>query len=148
MQLTYEKLDPSLPDLAYAHDGDAGFDLHARLYADHFPLDGIDIGPNETRLIGTGIRMDIPKGYEIQIRPRSSLSRAGVFVQFGTVDSGYRGEIMVVITNNCNYRSYEVSYGDRIAQAVLAPIYRANLCRGDVDTNTDRGTDGFGSTGK
>ena len=137
--LTVERLDPSLPMPKYAKDGDSGLDLQS--------TEDILIAPHQCEKIGTGIRCEIPSGYEIQIRPRSSMSILGLPAQFGTVDEGYRGEIKVVIANLTS-GSKRIRKGDRIAQAVLAPATRANIVEGVVSTDTERGADAFGSTGR
>lgn len=141
MKLTYEKLDPTLPDLKYAHEGDAGFDLCVSL-PEYQPL-----YKGQVEVIPTGYRFNIPDGYELQIRPRSSQTKRGVIAQFGTVDSGYRGELKVSLLNVDDVTAIVLPQ-ERIAQAVLAPVTRADLQQGVVDTNTERGTDGFGSTGR
>lgn len=143
MNLTYEKLDPSLPDLAYARDGDAGFDLYASPKGTPVML----VFGEEVRTVPTGYRFHIPEGYELQIRPRSGLTSKGILAQFGTVDSGYRGEVMVNLMSINEYE-YDIKQGDRIAQAVLAPVTRAVLQQGTVSTDTERGELGFGSTGR
>lgn len=146
MKLTYEKLDPSLPDLEYAKEGDAGFDLCASLRN----IDSEDAQvwlENETIQIPSGYRFNIPDEYELQIRPRSGLASEGIFAQFGTVDSGYRGEVKINLTSLLQ-KVVKIRHGDRIAQAVLAPVTRAELQQGVVDTDTERGEDGFGSTGR
>lgn len=148
MNLTIERLDTSLPLPTYAHEGDSGMDLYARPYADHYALDYIEIEPMGTVSIGVGIRLGIPDGYEIQIRPRSGMTREGIITHFGTVDSGYRGEVMVNITNTNTYGMYRIYRKARIAQAILAPVTRAHIVEGVVENDTERGSNGFGSTGK
>jgi dUTP pyrophosphatase len=138
--LTIERLDPSLPMPKYAKEGDSGFDLH-------MSLRGSDllVHHQDTVKIPTGVRCCIPDGYELQIRPRSSMNHKGLIANFGTVDAGYRGELQVSITNVGN-STMKLRHGDRIAQAVLAPVTRANIVEGVVSTDTERGTVGFGST--
>jgi len=139
--LIIERLDPSLPMPKYAKEGDAGFDLYA--------AESIPDMARIPYVMSTGIRVHIPKGYELQIRSRSSLASNGVFVvnSPGTIDEGYRGEIKVILGQTGD-RGVFINKGDRIAQAVLAPVTRANIVEGVVSTDTERGEAGFGSTGR
>lgn len=120
---------------------DSGFDLSA---------DGdILIPSGEWRFVGTGIALELPNDIECQVRPRSGLAaKFGVTVlnSPGTVDSGYRGEIMVILINH-GAKPFQVTQGMRIAQLVFAPIVRPNLLIASQLSETDRGKDGFGSTG-
>lgn len=142
-RLVIERIDPSLPMPTYAHGGDAGFDLYAALKS----VKCVDLQSHDTMKIPTGIRMVIPEGYEVQIRPRSSKASEGLVAQFGTVDCGYRGQLFINLTNNTESVKV-VWYGDRIAQAVLTPVTRANIVEGNVENDTERGEGGFGSTGR
>ena len=139
MNLTVERVDPGIPLPFYAREGDSGFDLRAG----HPCV----ISPHKTEAIATGLRFSIPEGYEVQIRPRSSMSVLGLPAQFGTVDNGYRGEVKVILAN-LNEGTRRIEEGDRIAQAVLAPVTQANIVEGVVSTDTERGEGGFGSTGR
>lgn len=122
----------------YAHFGDAGADL--------FASESVQILPNETKIIPTGLKVEIPDGYEMQIRPRSGMSvKTNTKVVFGTVDSGYRGEIGIMLTNY-GQEVYNISAGDKIAQAVIAPTYHGNFLVVDSLSETERGEGGFGST--
>jgi dUTP pyrophosphatase len=171
----------------YAHEGDAGFDLVA--------IEDTIIEPGETKIIRTGLAFAIPPGYEIQIRPRSGITlKTKLRVQLGTIDSGYRGEIGVIVDNisqletdyeekyeynrddelefwgtevyvQSDYRvlgidgnivetdgeypigTYIIRKGDRIAQAVIAPVEQAHFQVVDELDETTRGTGGFGSSG-
>jgi dUTP pyrophosphatase len=126
----------------YQTDGAAGFDLAA-----HFGLSlHVEIQPGETVVVPTGLRMEIPEGYEVQIRPRSGLARRGLVAAFGTVDSDYRGEIGVILHNNSDMVKL-IEDGDRIAQGVLCPVTRANFEFVNEVSQTARGSGGFGSTG-
>jgi dUTP pyrophosphatase len=132
-----------LPLPSYATAGAAGMDLLAAVVKDRH------IVPGERELIPTGLMLAIPKGYELQIRPRSSLAlNHGVTVANspGTIDEDYRGEIMVVLTNLTLGR-FVVKRGMRIAQAVLAPVVRATWDEVTSLDETERGEGGFGSTG-
>ena len=107
------------------------------------------IPPGGRALIGTGIAVEIPSGYEGQIRPRSGLAwrhGIGIINSPGTIDSDYRGEIAVILVNHSD-APYTVRPGDRIAQLVIAPVVRASVQIVGSLTDTSRGSGGFGSTG-
>ncbi|MBO0905147.1 dUTP diphosphatase [Jiella sonneratiae] len=134
--------DAPLP--AYASDGAAGADLRAALPA---PL---TLRPGERSLVPTGLAFEIPDGYEMQIRPRSGLAaRHGMTVLNtpGTVDSDYRGEVKVLLVN-LGAEAVTIGDGDRIAQAVVAPVVRARFLPAVELSDTTRGGGGFGSTGR
>ncbi|HVT12077.1 MAG TPA: dUTP diphosphatase [Fimbriimonadaceae bacterium] len=127
---------------AYQTEHAAGMDLRC---AEDFTL-----YPNERRLIGTGLRMAIPPGYEGQVRPRSGLAyRHGISMvnSPGTIDADYRGEIGVILINH-GADVVTFSAGDRIAQLVICPVARAELVVVESLEETERGEGGFGSTGK
>ena len=145
MNLTIERIDTSLPMPTYAHEGDAGFDLYLAGTEDE--RGGLYLETGQTVVADVGIKLSIPPNHEVQIRPRSSMSKRGVIAQFGTVDEGYTGEVKVVLHNNGGH-AIALLYGDRIAQAVLAPVTRAHIVEGVVACDTERGEGGFGSTGK
>ncbi len=110
----------------------------------------ITLRPFERVLIGTGLSMEIPDGYEIQVRPRSGLAlKSGVTVLNapGTIDSDYRGEVGVILHNTCQYLC-EIRLGDRIAQGILAKCEQADFETEEELSETERGAGGFGSTGK
>ena len=131
-----ETEDAVLP--TYAHFGDAGADLYAN--------EEVDIQPNEVKIIQTGLKVEIPDGYEMQVRPRSGMStKTPVLGILGTVDSGYRGSLGVMLYNHGDI-PYHVQKGDRIAQAVIAPTYHGNFLISDSLSETERGEGGFGST--
>ena len=97
--------------------------------------------------IPTGLFLQIPEGYEGQIRSRSGLAEEnGIIALSGTIDSDYRGEIYVILFNLSNFYSFEIKKGDRIAQIVFAPVARASFISAELDV-TERNTGGFGSTG-
>ena len=102
----------------------------------------------QPKLVGTGVAIEVPDGYDVQIRPRSGLSARGVGVTFGTVDSDYRGEVMVTMYLFSPDAGFDVKHGDRIAQMVIGRV--ADLPAVEVDelTPTDRGSGGHGSTGR
>ena len=127
----------------YAAPGDAGADLRAAL-----PLGMVTIYPGERKKICTGMRVAVPEGYEMQIRSRSGLAYSGIVVANspGTIDSGYRGEIGVILCNISD-TPYAVHHGYKIAQAVIAPVVRAEFELVSELDETERGEGGFGSTG-
>jgi dUTP pyrophosphatase len=130
-----------LPLPAYATDGAAGMDLLA--------AHEVTLAPGGRSLVPTGIAIALPEGYEMQIRPRSGLAlKHGITVLNapGTVDADYRGEVGVVLLNT-GAQAFTVARGDRIAQAVFAPVTRANLVEVSALPETARGAGGFGSTG-
>ncbi len=134
-----------LPLPAYQSPGAAGLDLVAAV-AENTP---VAIRPGDRALIPTGLVMEIPEGYEAQVRPRSGLAlKFGVTVLNtpGTIDADYRGEIGVILYNS-SAKTFRVARGDRIAQMVIAPVTRARLIAVDMVSATGRGRGGFGSTG-
>ncbi|WP_105104609.1 dUTP diphosphatase [Microbulbifer pacificus] len=167
MNLAIKKVHPDAVLPKYAKQGDSGFDLVA--------VEDVIIEPGETKLVKTGLAFDIPEGYEIQVRPRSGITlKTKLRVQLGTVDSNYRGEVGVIVDNteddwfirgtgyyklingessktrggeeiSCD--SYIILKGDRIAQAILAPVTTANFIEVQELSESIRGTNGYGSTG-
>ena len=132
-----------LPLPEYESVAASGMDLPAAIESD------LIIKPGERQLVPTGLAIALPDGYEAQIRPRSGLAlRKGVTILNtpGTIDSDYRGEVKVILVNfsNCNFK---IQRGMRIAQMVIAPVLQVSLMDVDVLPETNRGDDGFGSTG-
>lgn len=146
-KLVVERLDPSLPMPQYAREGDSGFDLYASTDPEYQVIH-CRVEMQEMVQVPLGVRAHIPEGYEVQIRPRSGYTSDGLVVQFGTIDSGYRGEWIANVLNTTDYRVFKINHGIKLAQAVLAPVTRADIVEGVVSTDTDRGTGGFGSTGR
>ncbi|GAB4016770.1 MAG: dUTP diphosphatase [Bdellovibrio sp.] len=133
----------------YETMGAAGADVRASLLPENRE-EGIVIRPGERVLIPTGLSMEIPVGFEIQVRPRSGLSfKTGLLVcnSPGTIDSDYRGEVKVILGNFSDKREV-IQHGDRIAQLVIAPVFQADYEEVQELSSTDRGAGGFGSTGK
>lgn len=128
----------------YASEGAAGADIRANI------KDNIVLEPGQTKLIPTGIRVEIPHGYEIQIRPRSGLAaKNGVTVLNtpGTIDSDYRGEIQVIMINH-GREAFTVTHGMRVAQMVVAPVTIGHFVRAEgALAASNRGEGGFGHTG-
>jgi len=133
-----------LPLPAPATTGSAGVDLRAALAA---PL---VLAPGDRALVPTGLVLEIPPGWEGQVRPRSGLAlRHGLSLLNapGTIDSDYRGEVGVIVAN-LGGESVTIERGDRIAQLVLSPVARARFAESDELLTSDRGAGGFGSTGR
>lgn len=134
------------PDPVFAHEGDSGFDLRAHLTEDII----VEVG--KVAIIPTGLYFEVNKGFEIQIRSRSGMAlkeNLWVLNSPGTVDSHYRGEIKIILAN-FGQLNINIKNGDRIAQAVVCPVYgQGNLNMEKVDrlSETIRNTQGFGSTG-
>tara|TARA_A100001011_G_C14076259_1_gene742495 strand:- start:408 stop:848 length:441 start_codon:yes stop_codon:yes gene_type:complete len=131
----------SLPK--YETNGSSGMDLAANIDSE------INIDPGKTAIIPTGLALSIPKGFEVQIRPRSGLAakkKISVLNTPGTIDADYRGEIKVILINLGN-DPFVVEKGLRIAQMVMSPVVQAQLKEVDNLSETDRGKGGFGSTG-
>lgn len=126
----------------YALPGDAGMDLPVAVWSE----DGAMVLPvGERVLLGTGWAFAIPAGYEGQVRPRSSANVRGIHVPLGTIDSGYRGEVRVVVENRTG-APLTLRSGDRVAQLVVAPVAHAAVEVVDALDATERGLGGFGST--
>ena len=138
--------DLGLP--TYETVGAAGADLRANLPYDLRDA-GIEISPGGRALIPTGLRLEIPMGYEVQVRARSGLAlKHGVTLAnaIGTIDSDYRGDLGVILWNG-GADVFRVTHGMRIAQMVVAPVVQATFAIVDALDETDRGEGGFGSTG-
>lgn len=136
-------LDEGVTAPEYASHGAAGADVRAKLTQD------VVLAPGNSALIPTGLRMEIPNGYEVQVRPRSGLAlkhSVTVLNTPGTVDSDYRGEIGVILINH-GKEAFTVSPGMRIAQLVVAEVVQASFVPADELASTARGAGGFGHTG-
>ena len=145
--LKLSHFDPSFALPSYETTGAAGADVRASLLTPTKPL---VIKPGERALVPTGLAMEIPPGYEIQVRPRSGLSlKTSLMVvnSPGTIDSDYRGEVKIILGNMGSHDEMIV-HGDRIAQLVLAPVIQAKYVAEKELSETSRGAGGFGSTGK
>ncbi len=131
--------DAVLPEQAY--EGDAGFDLAAR--------EGVRLAPGERAVVPTGLAVEIPAGYAGFVQPRSGLAARhgiGVVNSPGLIDSGYRGEIRVVLLNTDARAAFDVEPGMRIAQLVIAPVATVKLVEVDELVASQRGDRGFGSS--
>jgi dUTP pyrophosphatase len=135
--------DSDIPLPKYATEGSAGMDIHADI------KESIEIKPQETKLIPTGLAIALPAGFECQVRSRSGLAaKHGIFALNapGTIDSDYRGEIKVILSNFSN-QAYEIKPGERIAQLVIARYEHIAWKETESLDETSRGAGGFGSTG-
>ena len=141
MKLKIKKLTNSATIPAYAHPGDAGLDLCS--------AESCRLSPGETKLVRTGLAVELPSGTEAQVRPRSGLAlncQITVLNTPGTVDEGYRGELGVILINH-GTKVFEVHEGMKIAQIVVKPVLRVEVEVVDELSDSKRGEGGFGSTG-
>ena len=144
VKVLVKKLNTRVKLPSYKTEGSSGMDLIA------FVEKPIEIKPNSSALIPTGLSIAIPENYEVQIRPRSGLaakSNISVLNAPGTIDSDYRGELKVILFNHGN-KQFVVKNNERIAQMVLTPILKVDFEEVDSLPDTIRGSGGFGSTGK
>ena len=142
-EILIKRLSKRVPLPKYETLGSSGMDLVANIEKN------VEIQPNKTEIIPTGLAVSIPQNFEIQIRPRSGLAarnQISVLNTPGTIDADYRGEIKVILIN-LGEKSFVVEKGQRIAQMVLCPIAKADIKEVEVLDNTKRGSGGFGSTG-
>lgn len=143
MQLAFAKLVEEAVLPTRAHDGDAGLDLYA--------CESAHIGPGERWSVGTGVAVEIPEGHAGLVLPRSGLAKKhGIALvnSPGLIDSGYRGEIRVLLLNTDPADIFRVAPGDRIAQLLITPIVTAEPVEAAVLSDSARGDGGFGSSGR
>ena len=143
MTLRFRRLSAAARPPAQANEGDAGYDLHA--------AEAVTIDPGERASVGTGIAVAIPEGQAGLVVPRSGLAaRHGISVVNapGLIDSGYRGELRVLLLNTDRAEPFAVELGDRIAQLVLVAVESASVEEVEQLDETVRGAGGFGSTGR
>ncbi|MBU0470979.1 MAG: dUTP diphosphatase [Nanoarchaeota archaeon] len=139
MTLKIKKLHPEAKMPSYANPGDAGMDFYSN--------EDLILQPNERKLIPTGISMAIPKGYVGLIWDKSGLaSKYGIKTMAGVIDSGYRGEIKILV-HNLSADPFEIKRSTKIAQMLIQPIEQKELIEVDELEDTERGEKGFGSTG-
>ncbi len=141
--------DAALPLPAYETPGAAGADLRANFRPEDRAA-GMTLAPMQRAILPTGLRVEIPQGFEMQVRPRSGLAvKHGITVPNtpGTIDSDYRGPLGVALVN-LGTEPYTIHHGDRIAQAVIAPVVQAGFALTESLSETARGEGGFGSTGR
>ncbi len=142
MKLKIKKLNKKAVLPSYQTYLASGFDLHS--------IEDVLLKKGQRKLVKTGLAFEIPKGYEVQIRPRSGLAfKEGISVLNtpGTIDADYRGEIMVLLIN-FGEKDFEIKAKERIAQAVITPVIQAEFEEVENLSDTKRGSGGFGSTGK
>ena len=133
---------------SYETTGAAGADIRANLHPDHREA-GLTLDPSARLLVPTALRVEIPQGFEMQIRPRSGLAlKHGITLANtpGTIDSDYRGPLGVILIN-LGDTPFEITHGDRIAQILIAPVVQARFELAADLSETVRGSGGFGSTG-
>lgn len=143
VEVLITRLDPSVPMPTYSKPGDAGADIATRI--------DIVLKPGERALVPTGISIALPDGYVALVHPRSGLAiKHGVTMANapGTVDAGYRGELSCILINHDPTESVTFKKGDRIAQLVIQKVERAVFTEVEHLPGSDRGTGGFGSTGR
>ena len=144
VKVLIKKLDPSVKLPEYKTIGASGMDLIA------FIREPLELKPQMSCIVPTGLAVAFPENYEIQVRPRSGLAakkNISILNTPGTIDSDYRGEIKVIMYNHGN-RNFVINNGDRIAQMILCPIVKMKLEESIDLPKTIRGQSGFGSTGK
>lgn len=147
IKLKFKRISDEFSDIPlphYATEGSAGMDIRAALSISEI------INPGEVKLISTNLSVEIPVGYEIQVRPRSGLAAKhgiGILNSPGTIDSDYRGEIKVILFN-FSKEPFEIKSGERIAQLVISKVYKADIEISSELNETKRGEGGFGHTGK
>lgn len=144
INLKLQKLDENVTIPSYQTEGAAGMDLCA------FLKEPVTLEPLERKLIPTGLKMELPKGYEAQVRPRSGMAiKHGITLVncVGTIDEDYRGELCVPVIN-LSKEEFTILNGDRIAQMVISPVTKAKIEVVTQLSDTERGEGGFGSTGR
>ena len=147
IKIKVKRLSEDFADVAlpfYSTSGSAGMDIRAAITED------VIIESGKVELISTNISVEIPLGYEIQVRPRSGLAAKhsiGVLNSPGTIDSDYRGEVKIILMNFGN-ESFKISKGDRIAQLIISKVYTAKMVEVKELNSSNRGKGGFGHTGK
>ena len=143
MSLRFRRLVPGAVPPSRAHEGDAGYDLHA--------AEPLTLAPGERAVVGTGIAVAIPEGHAGLVLPRSGLAfKHGIALVNapGLIDSGYRGELRVLLLNTDRATPFDVEPGDRIAQLVVVKVEAPELEELELLEETARGSGGFGSTGR
>lgn len=139
MKVKFQKISEDAIAPCYGHSGDAGLDI--------FSVEDVVLKSGERKRIRTGIRMELPEDYAGLVWDKSGIAfNEGIKTMGGVVDSGYRGEILVVLVN-LGKNSYEIKRGQKIAQLLIQKIEEAEIEIADSISETSRGEDGFGSTG-
>ena len=138
IKVKFKELDTNAIPFSYSREGDACMDMYS--LADDI------IYPRGTVIIPTGIAVEIPEGYEGIVRGRSGLASKGIQAHLGTIDSAYRGDVGIIITNTSN-TPFEVKAGMRLAQFTVKPVYHIELEEVEELSDTSRGSNGYGSSG-
>lgn len=142
IEVQIKRLDKDLPIPQYAKSGDAGVDIYARI--------DCTLAPGQRAMVPTGIAIALPDGYVCFAHPRSGLAaKHGISIVNapGTIDAGYRGEVQIILINTDTQHTFEIKRGDRIAQLVFQKVEHANFHEVEELPDSERGRDGFGSTG-
>lgn len=142
IEVQIKRLDKDLPIPQYAKSGDAGVDIYARI--------DCTLAPGQRAMVPTGIAIALPDGYVCFAHPRSGLAaKHGISIVNapGTIDAGYRGEVQIILINTDTQHTFEIKRGDRIAQLVFQKVEHANFNEVEELPDSERGRDGFGSTG-
>lgn len=147
IEIKIKRIDTKFDDIelpVYATEGSSGLDVRAAIDSE------LLIPAGQVELVPTNLTVEIPVGYEIQVRPRSGLAAKhgiGILNSPGTIDSDYRGEIKIIMMN-FSKTDFKIMRGDRIAQLVISKVYKANFIEGEELKESSRGAGGFGHTGK
>lgn len=147
IEIKIKRLSEKFSDIplpSYATEGSAGMDIRAAVN------DELIIEPGKVVLVPTNLSVEIPKGFEIQVRPRSGLAAnhsIGILNSPGTIDSDYRGEVKIILMNFGD-RPFTIHRGDRIAQLIVSKVYSAKIVEAENLNSSSRGDGGFGHTGK
>ena len=136
--INFKKLYVDAKPFEYSRDLDACMDI--------FAYTSIVLSPGQTTIVNSGISLEIPPSYEGLVRGRSGLASKGIYVHLGTIDETYRGDVGVIMTNMSN-TSYIINKGDRIAQFTIKPVVRIELKEANELSTTNRGENGYGSSG-
>lgn len=139
MEIKVQKIHPDAKIPMYAHHGDAGMDL--------FAIENYNLKSGERKIFGTGLKIEIPKGYVSLIWDKSGIASKGIKTMGGVIEHTYRGEYKVILVNLSN-ESYEIKTGDKIAQLLIQPVETATVIEVNELGETQRGDGSFGSTGR
>lgn len=138
INVKFKKLNPNAIPFSYSREQDACMDMYA--------LEGTTIPAGTTKIIPTGIAVEIPQGYEGLVRGRSGLASKGITAHLGTIDETYRGDVGMIIANHTN-ADFKVEAGMRLAQFTVKPVYHIQLEEVEELSDTFRGSNGYGSSG-
>ena len=139
MKIFVQKLDPSAKLPSYAYEGDAGMDL--------FSFEDCEISPGENRLVSTGVKIVVPEGCAGLVWDKSGIAtKHHITTIAGVIDSNYRGELKIALTN-LGKESYHIKKGEKIAQLVIQPVVSGTITEVEEMDTTERGEEGFGSSG-